>query len=144
MGFQLKFFIKTSIKSIASGASKIEHEGFLKSEELEINLTGAGAIELELEAAKIKINLSGAGVIKLLGQTDLQEVKISGAGGFMASELISKECDITLSGLGGAEINASEKLNATITGVGGIVYSGNPKIIEKQVSGFGKIEPSKE
>jgi hypothetical protein len=60
--------------------------------------------------------------------------------------LVDSELDLSvdLSGLGGAEVMATEKLKATITGVGGIVYAGNPKNIEKQITGFGKIKRAKE
>ena len=39
----------------------------------------------------------------------------------------------------GAEVFAVDKIEATITGVGGIIYAGNPDIIERQITGFGKI-----
>lgn len=128
----------------STGTSNIEHRGVLKTDELIINLSGAGAIELEIEASKVKVNLTGAGVVKLSGDVEFQDTHISGAGGLLAVELKSKECAINLSGLGGAEVYASEKLEATITGVGGIVFSGNPKVIERHVTGFGKIQRAKE
>lgn len=135
----------TQIEHIHStGASNIEHEGVLANEELTIDLSGIGAIDLEVQATKVSINLTGAGVVTLSGETDLQDTQISGAGGLRAFDLKSTECSINLSGLGGAEVFATEKLEATITGVGGIVYAGNPKNIEKQITGFGKIKPAKE
>ena len=143
-GILIKVFYEGLNKIYSSGASKIDHEGPLKSDDLQINLSGAGAIALDLETSEIDVTLSGAGVINLSGETDRQETHISGAGGLMAKDLISKECNITLSGLGGAEVYVTEKLTATITGVGGIVFGGNPKLIEKQVTGFGKIERAKE
>ncbi len=128
----------------STGASNIEHEGVLVNEELTIELSGIGAIDLEVQTTKVSINLTGAGVVTLSGETDLQDTQISGAGGLRAFNLKSAECSIDLSGLGGAEVFATEKLEATITGVGGIVYAGNPKNIEKQITGFGKIIRAKE
>lgn len=128
----------------STGASNIEHRGILENENLTIDLSGIGSIELEIKSTTLSTNLTGAGVITLYGNTDLMETHISGAGGLRAFGLKSSECSINLSGLGGAEIMATEKLEATITGVGGIVYAGNPKIIEKQITGFGKIKRAKE
>lgn len=128
----------------STGASNIEHEGILANEELTIELSGIGAIDLEIQTTKVSINLTGAGVVTLSGDTDLQETHISGAGGLRAFDLKSAECSIDLSGLGGGEVFVTEKLNATITGVGGIIYAGNPKNIEKQITGFGKIKRSTE
>ena len=143
-GIKIDIFYPALNKLYSTGASKIEHEDVLVSEELIINLSGAGAIDLEIETQKVNINLTGAGVINLAGRTDILETHISGAGGLSAMELISNECSINLSGLGGAEVYASEKLEATITGIGGIVYGGNPKLVERQVTGLGKVTRSEE
>ncbi|MCG8309986.1 MAG: DUF2807 domain-containing protein [Cytophagales bacterium] len=135
----------TSIDKIYStGASKVSNEGILAPDDLMINLSGAGAIDLEIDTKNVKVNLTGAGIIKLKGKTEYQETHISGAGGLSAIDLISNACNINLSGLGGAEVHAVKKIEATITGVGGIIYAGNPEVIERQVTGFGKIKRAKE
>lgn len=139
-GINIEIYYREIDKIYSTGASNIGHDDTLTGEELMINLSGAGAIDLELEIQKVKVNLTGAGVIKLAGQTDILETHISGAGGLSAIELISNECSINLSGLGGAEVYAKEKLEATITGIGGIIYAGNPKLVERQVTGLGKIK----
>ena len=143
-GIKVDIYYKSIDKIHSTGASKVANEGVLSSDELSINLSGTGAIDLEIETLNLKVNLTGAGVITLSGQTDFQETHISGAGGLSAKELISNVCSINLSGLGGAEVFATDKLEATITGVGGIIYSGNPDIIERQVTGFGKIKRAEE
>jgi hypothetical protein len=141
-GINIEIYYHEINKIYSTGASKLSNDGILETEELIINLSGAGAINLEIQTSKVKVNLTGAGVIVLSGDTDFQETHISGAGGLSANELRSKTCSINLSGLGGAEVHVVEKLEATITGVGGIVYSGNPQLIERQVTGFGKITRS--
>ena len=141
-------FIKIMYKHIerihSTGASKIAHEGILETNDLKIDLSGAGSIELDIETQQVKIQMSGAGIIKLAGSTRLQEADISGAGGLLAQDLRSEECEVNLSGLGGANIYATEKLDASITGIGGITYSGNPKLIEKHITGLGKIKRNEE
>ena len=143
-GIKIEIYYKKLNKIYSTGASSIKHEGVLVTEELDINLSGVGSIELEIQTNKVRANLTGAGVVQLSGDSHFQETHISGAGGLKAFDLKSKECSINLSGVGGAEVFASEKLEATITGVGGIIYDGNPKIIEKQITGFGKIKRAKE
>jgi len=143
-GINIEIYYSEISKIYSTGASKIEHDDLLICEELLINLSGAGAIDLEIETDQVKVNLTGAGIIKLAGITDIQETHISGAGGLSAMDLISKECSIKLSGLGGAEVFATEKLEATISGIGGIIYGGNPKLIERQVTGLGKIKRAEE
>ena len=124
----------------STGNSKIGHDGILEVETLRVGLSGAGAIDLEINTDLVKVEMSGAGVIMLSGKTRRQETHISGAGGLMAENLRSEECKVHLSGLGAASVFVTEKLEASITGIGGITYSGNPNLIEKQVTGLGKIQ----
>lgn len=138
-GINIQVFYKNIDQIYSTGASRITHEGILETEELDIDLSGAGSVNLDIDVKQVKIQMSGAGIIELSGNTDLQESHISGAGGLMAEGLRSKVCDVNLSGLGGASVYVTEKLEASITGIGGITYSGNPQLIEKQVTGLGKI-----
>ena len=139
-GINVKIYYKELNRIYSTGTSNIQHEGILVSDKLNLDLSGAGAIDLEVNVIRIEINLTGAGIVTLGGETDFLNTHISGAGGLRAFELKSNESDINVSGIGGAEVFVREKLKASITGVGGIVYAGNPKIIEKQVTGFGKIK----
>lgn len=143
-GIWIKIHYQTLDEIYSLGASNIEHEETLVSEELTINLSGIGAIDLKIHTEKVSLNLTGAGVVMLSGKTNIQNTQISGAGGLRGFELESKTCIVNLSGLGGAEVAATGKLEATISGVGGIIYSGNPKLIERQISGFGKIKRAEE
>jgi hypothetical protein len=143
-GIKIDIYYQSIQKIYSTGASRLANDGVLDTDELIISLSGAGAIKLEIHTSVVKVNLTGAGVVKLSGETDIQETHISGAGGLSANELKSKTCSINLSGLGGAEVHVIDKLEATITGVGGIVYSGNPQLIERQVTGFGKIKRAEE
>ncbi len=124
----------------STGNSKISHDGILEAENLRVGLSGAGAIDLEIVSDLVKVDMSGAGVVVLSGKTRIQEAHLSGAGGLMAEKLRSEECNVHLSGLGGASVYVTEKLTASITGIGGITYAGNPNLIEKQITGLGKIQ----
>jgi len=138
-GIFIEVYYKELNHIYTTGASKINHEGILQTDELGIDLSGAGAVNLEIDTRKVHIEMSGAGVIELSGKTDREEAHISGAGGLMAEHLRSRECDVNLSGIGGAKVYVTETLEASITGIGGITFSGNPQLIEKQVTGLGKI-----
>lgn len=128
----------------STGTSSIDNEGVLISDKLNINLSGAGTIELEVDVIELKTNLTGAGVMIVSGEADQLETHISGAGGLRAFELNTKNAEINVSGLGGVEVFANEKLVITITGLGGVIYAGNPSIIEKRITGFGKIKRANE
>jgi len=123
----------------STGASKITHNNALNAQDIQIDLSGTGSIELELDVDTSAVTMTGAGLVKLTGKTSLLKVDISGAGGLVASDLIAQNCDISLSGVGGARVHVTDNLEANISGIGGIQYYGNPAHIEKSITGFGKI-----
>ncbi len=127
-----------------SGASAIFTESPVVSEKLDITLSGAGMIEMELDVSILDIKLTGAGYIKLKGSANNQVVSMSGAGSLDAYELESDDCDISISGVGGAKVNVSGTLTASVSGVGGIRYRGNPAHVNRNVSGLGKIHAADE
>lgn len=139
-GIVVEVYYQTLEQVQSTGNSKISLKGILEADHLRVGLSGAGAIDLEIDTDMIKVDMSGAGVVELRGKTRRQEVHISGAGGLVAEKLISEECNVHLSGLGGASVYVSEKLEASITGIGGITYAGSPSLIEKQITGLGKIQ----
>ena len=123
----------------SGGASVINHEDIFRSEHLEIDMAGAGAINFDVELESLDVNISGAGVLSLSGYVKSQNISMSGAGAVDGAGLQSDECEITVTGVGGAEVYVRNYLKATITGLGGITYYGNPHTVEKNVTGFGDI-----
>ena len=122
-----------------SGAGKIQSNNF-KTNTLDIILTGAGEGNLNgLNVKKLTVNMSGAGKLILSGKATEQTVNISGAGDYQARELESKTATITIGGAGSSIVNVTDLLNAVISGVGDIEYTGNPKV-NKQISGTGNIQ----
>ena len=93
---------------------------------------------------KLEAILSGAGVVRLAGEIKEQELNLTGAGKLEAFDLESKECKITVGGIGGAEIFVTDKLEARIEGIGGIEYAGNPQNIITEINGLGKINRANE
>jgi len=127
----------------AMGAALIKNEETIVSENLEIGMEGAGAIDLMINSDKLTVVLSGAGVISLAGEVREQELNLMGAGKLEALDLESKECEVSVSGLGSAEVYVTEKLNAKIEGVGSIKYGGDPKDLNTEIKGLGRIKPLK-
>jgi len=125
------------------GAALIKNEGYLQSEDLIIRMDGAGIIDLKIQSDNLDVVLSGAGIVKLAGETETQDLNLTGAGKLEALDLDSKECTISVGGLGGAEIFVTEKLDARIEGIGGIEYAGEPSEISTEINGLGKIKESK-
>lgn len=107
----------------------------------EVLLTGAGEIrsDNDLNCDRLTCSLSGVGDITLSGTCRKQEVSISGVGNISNDRLVSEECKARVSGMGNCEVNVTKELNASVSGMGKISYSGDPADVSKNVSGMGTV-----
>ncbi|UII34421.1 DUF2807 domain-containing protein [Fulvivirga ulvae] len=127
-----------------SGAAVIKSENVISGDYLRLEMSGAGIIDLEVELKALKINISGAGAVELAGNVTEQNIQMSGAGGLEAYDLISQKSKVDISGVGGAAVTVKEKLEATVSGVGGISYRGNPQEVNTNISGLGTVVKDEE
>lgn len=141
---QLKITFKELSFLRVTGAAKIVSEDYIKQNELEVRMDGAGLIDLKIKTRTLNVLLSGAGSVKIAGETDEEKLRLTGAGGLNALNLESKTCDISVSGLGSAEIFVTRDLVARIEGVGGIKYAGKPENVKTEIGGIGKITEMEE
>lgn len=106
-------------------------------------LRGSGVVNGKVEGLQEKefrLNLSGTGNIALAGKADQLHSEVSGAGNVDGSALECRSVRATVSGTGKMRLWATEKLDATISGVGSIRYKGNPPDLTRKVGGTGSIE----
>ena len=137
----IKLYVKyTELELIdVAGAAAITSSDRVAGDFLRLNMSGAGTINLEVEVKALQVNISGAGAINLSGKVIEQQIQLSGAGGLEAYDLISKNCKIEISGVGGAAVNVEGELEAYVSGVGGVRYKGNPSEVKTDVSGLGTV-----
>lgn len=105
-------------------------------------IAASGANDIEMVAVNneaLNIDVSGAGEIDLKGSTGALTVHLSGAAELDAKELKGRKVTVDISGAASADVYASEELNAEVSGVGSIDYYGNPAVVHKEVSGVGSI-----
>lgn len=121
-----------------SGAGNIEIPS-LGASSLRLETSGAGNMTVTgLAADRLEVSISGAGNATCAGEVHAQDVRISGAGSYRAEDLASVTARIAISGTGSAHVQVSEQLDARVSGVGSITYSGHPTV-RKSVSGIGRI-----
>ncbi len=129
-----------SIREFAiHGAGKIVGEEDFTTDELILEIIGAGKIELSVTAQSISSRIAGAGSISLEGSADFHAVEITGAGEIDAYDLETKTYDITINGAGACRIFVTQELDVVIAGSGVVYYKGNPSVIRSSISGAGKI-----
>lgn len=132
----------TSLRDIdMSGAGKIVSESVIQSEDLKVEMSGAGNIEIEVDVKNFDISLSGAGNMEIVGKAQKAEIGISGAGSFKGFRFICEEAEVSMSGVGKAQVYATEYLDAEASGVGSVRYRGEPKKIRVRAGLFGSVKP---
>ena len=105
-----------------------------------IHLEGANRLNLNIDSpADFDLHMEGAGRVKAAGKVGRLSLHSEGAGNIDAAELVASEVDVRIEGAGKARVNATESLKARIEGAGVITYSGDPKMVEKNIEGIGRI-----
>ncbi|MDY6845505.1 MAG: head GIN domain-containing protein, partial [Chloroflexota bacterium] len=139
---RLRYFITVKALDEISldGAGSI-HSDKLEGENLKIHHAGLGKILFkEFQYQNLDVELTGLGEIEIEGEVQTQAVHISGAGAYKADRLKSQEADVILTGAGTSQVWVEKKLIASLTGAGSIKYKGTP-ILEESKTGLGNIGP---
>jgi hypothetical protein len=105
-----------------------------------VHLEGANTLNLTIDSTgPLEVHLEGAGRVRASGKVGTLAVHSEGAGSVDASELVASTVEVTIEGAGKARVHASDTLKARIEGAGTIAYLGNPKTVERQIDGIGRI-----
>lgn len=105
-----------------------------------VAISGASNVNARgLTGARFRLEISGAGEVELAGKVERLEIVISGAGKVQAARLVTKTASVVGSGAGKVELHASESLDVKLSGVGKVLYHGDPKKVTRKISGMGKL-----
>lgn len=128
-------------KLVVSGSADIKSNGVISnSDQIEINTSGSGDIEAEVDAPSVKATSSGSGNITLSGRTKDFECRISGSGDANCADLKSENAKIRVSGSSNVHVFASVNLKVNVTGSGDVYYAGNPSSPEIHITGSGTVK----
>ncbi|MBY0420710.1 MAG: DUF2807 domain-containing protein [Parvularculaceae bacterium] len=97
-----------------------------------------GSVE-GVDAEAMSIRLSGVGDLDVKGKCGALSASLSGVGDLDAENLECKTASVTVSGAGKASVYATEKVAASVGGVGSIVVYGAPKEVSRSSSLFSSI-----
>lgn len=101
---------------------------------------GADIIHLDgIKAKRLAIDLNGSGNVDGNGTADALSLDLSGSGNAGLTDLRARQTDVSVSGSGNASVTATQAISAGISGTGNIVYSGNPHVVTKSVTGTGSV-----
>lgn len=104
-----------------------------------IELSGAGRVTgRDLRVESLDVDVTGAGMVDLSGSVNHQDVRLSGTGRYQAGDLVSQVATADLSGSGQMLLAVDRQLTVTISGAGTISYTGAASV-EKSISGIGQL-----
>lgn len=140
---KIKVFISTPVYNHidVSGASNIIGQTkIMNTEELKLEVSGAGEINMDVNAPTLSAEVSGAGSVNLKGETKTFDLTLTGAAKAHCYELLSENTRVDISGAGEADVFASVKLAADVSGAGNVTYKGGATNVSQQVSGAGSVK----
>jgi hypothetical protein len=104
---------------------------------------GAGQIKIvDANSSDLKIDSTGAASVDAAGTAKSIQISSTGAGEIDTSKLHADKAKVEVSGAASVDVYASEQLDVNVSGAGNVNYSGNPKTVNKHVSGIGSVSPS--
>ena len=122
-----------------SGSGDVTSQGNIRGDNVDLNVSGSGNIELSLVATDVDCGISGSGSIYLKGDGKTAALSISGSGKLDAAEFEVETMSIRISGSGGASIYATKEIDSRISGSGTVRYKGEPDKLSNHSSGSGRL-----
>ena len=105
---------------------------------------GAGVMRLtKVRGERLDVNYRGAGRLTIDGEVRELRLRAQGVGEVDTRALLAQEANVSFEGIGSVNIHARDKLNANVRGMGNLTYHGNPRVVNKSVSGIGSVVAAK-
>lgn len=138
---KLKAYVsfKTLDKLTASGASDVVVDGVIKTNTLEVNLSGASDFKGAIEATTVTFGQSGASDASVTGRTASLKVEVSGASDFKGYNLQTENCEAKATGASAIQITVSKELSARATGASSVHYKGSGVVTNVHARGASSI-----
>jgi hypothetical protein len=123
-----------------NGSGKIIGENSIASNNLDLGVSGSGAINIDVKGRMLNTKISGSGSMILKGYASNNIIDISGPGSLYAFDCEIENAQAALSGSGNCEINVSDELEAVVYGSGILKHKGQTKNVVKKVYGKGEVD----
>lgn len=121
-----------------SGAIKADI-GHIKSDHLNLALTGATKAFLDVNVNRLKADITGASKSTFTGRADHVDMDIAGASKLDASRLVANTVVVDAAGACSADVYAKNTLRADAAGASKVRYKGNPSNVITDVAGASKV-----
>ncbi|MDW3191662.1 MAG: head GIN domain-containing protein [Cytophagales bacterium] len=125
-----------------SSAADLSSDGPIKSESLEIEVSSAGDVEVEVDVEELEVRVSSAGDLTIEGKAIKQYVRVSSSGDYDGYDLESEEAEVDASSSGDARVFVTKELEADASSSGSVYYRGNPTKVYADSSSGGRVRKS--
>ena len=127
----------TSLK--ISSAGDCEGQTPFNCDDLNISISSAGDLSLEVEADRISLDISSSGDAHITGRTHVLDASLSSAGDLNAFDLIAGKVNVEVSSAGDARVHATEEISMSASSAGNIYYKGDASVVHSRTSSAGHI-----
>lgn len=107
--------------------------------DLNLGISSAGDLSLDVEAERITLNISSSGDARITGSTNILDVTLSSAGDLNAFDLVANKVDVNVSSAGDARVHATEEISMNVSSAGNIYYKGDARVVHSHSSSAGDI-----
>lgn len=129
-------------KLSASSAGNIFSEGTISADEMEIQCSSAGNIEVTVNCRSVEVSASSAGQVELQGKARSLSADASSAAQIDAYDLAAEEVEAEASSGASMKVSAESELEANASSGGSIRYRGNPSKSITNSSSGGSVKKS--
>jgi hypothetical protein len=104
-----------------------------------LKVAGGADIKIQLKAQELKCELDGGINCDLTGNATDLSINLNGAGKIDAEKFLAENAKVEIAGAGYVIVNGSKSIDARISGIGSIEYTGSPLKVKSVVNGVGSI-----
>jgi hypothetical protein len=123
----------------ASGGSDVFIDETIKSQKLDLHLSGGSDLHGKMEVGELTISQSGGADAFVSGSASQLNVHVSGGSDFHGYDLAVDDCHAQASGGSDVYVTVNKELEATASGGSDIHYKGNGSVHESHTSGSGSV-----
>jgi hypothetical protein len=121
-----------------SGAVVMRSASKINLDAIEMDLSGASNVLMDLNCFTLNANCSGSCTLKMIGAANDAKIETSGACDVDNSQMVVDNMDLKVGGAGSVIVNVLTKLDVKVSGTAEVEYLGAPEV-HKEISGTGSV-----
>jgi len=121
-----------------AGSGNIKANG--KIDSLGIDIAGSGHVDIDqVEAQNASVEIHGSGTVKAKGRIDDVKIQIAGSGDAEFGQMQTRSARVQINGHGDVHIAPSQQAKIEINGSGDVYLHSDPKTLDTEMHGSGRI-----